>query len=208
MLETLIYTRILYTSSKLSSNELANESNFIQKEVYKNSHSVIKRDKQVLYYDCTNFFFEINEEDDFRKYGKSKENRPNPIVTMGLFTDGDGIPLSFGLFEGNKARLSSNSNRRFNDLKVYNRRLRSFITTHSIKAKDYIQDFALSLKGWKIAGSDSVYEEIVDTLRNMTLRIQKENIAYSPNYARTKITDAIHRKFALEQIMKLLNIQI
>ena len=42
----------------------------------------------------------------------------------------------------------------------------------------------------------------------MTLRIQKENIVYSPNYARTKITDAIHRKFALEQIMKLLNIQI
>lgn len=208
ILETLIYTRILYPSSKLSSNELAknflekpnfelhdlyrsldvlaNESNFIQKEVYKNSHSVIKRNKQVLYYDCTNFFFEINEEDDFRKYGKSKENRPNPIVTMGLFTDGDGIPLSFGLFEGNKneqptlkpleekilkdfglsdivvctdAGLSSNANRRFNDLKVYNRRLRSFITTHSIKSsKDYIQDFALSPKGWKIAGSDSVYD--------------------------------------------------
>lgn len=148
-----------------------------------------------MYYDCTNFFFEINEEYDFRKYGKSKENRPNPIVTMGLFTDGDGIPLSFGLFEGNKARLSSNANRRFNDLKVYNRRLRSFITTHSIKSsKDYIQYFALSPKGWKIAGSDSVYEEIVDTLRNITLRIQKENIAYSQNYARTKITDAIHRK--------------
>ena len=89
ILETLIYTRILYPSSKLSSNELAknflekpnfelhdlyrsldvlaNESDLIQKEVYKNSHSVIKRDKQVLYYDCTNFFFEINEED-----GKSK----------------------------------------------------------------------------------------------------------------------------------------
>lgn len=55
-----------------------------------------------MYYDCTNFFFEINEEDDFRKYGKSKENKPNPIVSMGLFTDGNGIPLSFGIFEGNK----------------------------------------------------------------------------------------------------------
>ena len=124
ILETLIYTRILYPSSKLSSNELAknffekpnfelhdlyrslnvlaNESDLIQKEVYKNSHSVIKRNKKVLYYDCTNFFFEINQEDDLRKYGKSKENRPNPIVSMGLFTDGNGIPLSFDLFEGNK----------------------------------------------------------------------------------------------------------
>lgn len=124
ILGTLVYTRILYPSSKLASNELSknfleksnfelhdlyrsldvlsNESDLIQKVVYTNSHSVIKRDKQVLYYDCTNFFFEINEEYNFRKYGKSKKNRPNPIVTMGLFTDGDGIQLSFGLFEGNK----------------------------------------------------------------------------------------------------------
>lgn len=208
ILETLIYTRILYPSSKLSSNELAknffekpnfelhdlyrslnvlaNESDLIQKEVYKNSHSVIKRNKKVLYYDCTNFFFEINQEDDLRKYGKSKENRPNPIVSMGLFTDGNGIPLSFDLFEVNKneqptlkpleekilkdfdlsdivvctdAGLSSSTNHRFNDLKIYNRRLRSFITTHSIKSsKDYIQEFALSPKNWKISGSNKVYD--------------------------------------------------
>lgn len=105
---------------------------------------------------------------------------------MWLFTDGNGIPLSFGIFEGNKneqptlkpleekilkdfdlsdivvctdSGLSSSTNRRFNDLKIYNRRLRSFITTYSIKSlKDYIQEFALSPKNWKISGSNKVYD--------------------------------------------------
>ena len=54
-----------------------------------------------MYYDCTNYYFEIEEEDDFRKYGKSKENRPNPIVQMGLFMDGNGFPLIFDITPGN-----------------------------------------------------------------------------------------------------------
>ena len=56
----------------------------------------------VIYYDCTNYFFEIDEEDEFRKYGISKEHRPNPIVGIGLFMDGDGIPLSFNIYPGNQ----------------------------------------------------------------------------------------------------------
>ena len=59
------------------------------------------RNTSVLYYDCTNFFFEIEEEKGLRKYGKSKEHRPNPIIQMGLFMDGDGIPLAFSLFPVN-----------------------------------------------------------------------------------------------------------
>ena len=61
----------------------------------------MSRNNRVLYYDCTNFFFEIEQEDDLRKYGKSKENRPNPIVQMGLLMDGDGIPLSCQITPGN-----------------------------------------------------------------------------------------------------------
>ncbi len=53
---------------------------------------------RILYYDCTNYYFEIEQEDGDKKYGKSKEHRPNPIIQMGLFTDGDGIPLAFSLF--------------------------------------------------------------------------------------------------------------
>ena len=57
-------------------------------------------DTSVTYYDCTNFYFEIEEEDGFRTYGKSKENRPNPIVQMGLFLDRNGLPISMCINPG------------------------------------------------------------------------------------------------------------
>lgn len=63
---------------------------------------VLNRHKRVLYYDCTNYYFEIEEADDFRKYGHSKENRPNPIVQMGPFMDADWIPFTFSLFNENE----------------------------------------------------------------------------------------------------------
>lgn len=82
--------------------------------VYGKSSSVVKRDSSVLYYDCTNFYFECTKEDDavvdevtgevmwgLRKYGVSKEHRPNPIVEMGLFMDKNGIPVSMCLHPGN-----------------------------------------------------------------------------------------------------------
>ncbi len=124
VLSKLIYSRIIYPSSKLKTLELsknfieqpnfelhdiyraleviAKETDFIQSEVYKNSLKYAKRNDKVLFYDCTNYYFEIENDDDFRKYGKSKENRPNPIVGMGLFLDGDGIPLAFSTFPGNQ----------------------------------------------------------------------------------------------------------
>ncbi len=60
------------------------------------------RDTKTIYYDVTNFYFEIDEADEMRKYGPSKEKRPNPIVQMGLAMDADGIPLHYELFPGNK----------------------------------------------------------------------------------------------------------
>lgn len=81
---------------------------------YDNSNSAIRRDSSVLYYDCTNFYFECEKEDDIvvdevtgeimcglRKYGVSKEHRPNPVVEMGLFMDRNGIPISMCLHPGN-----------------------------------------------------------------------------------------------------------
>lgn len=59
------------------------------------------RDTNTIYYDVTNFYFEIDEADELRKYGPSKEKRPNPIVQMGLAMDADGIPLHYELFPGN-----------------------------------------------------------------------------------------------------------
>ena len=203
ILSRLIYGRIIYPSSKLKTLELsknfleqpnfelhdiyraleviANESDFIQSELYKNSLNFMKRNDRVLYYDCTNFFFEIEEESGLRQYGKSKENRPTPITQMGLFLDGDGIPMSLGIFAGNTneqitmkpleekiikdfhsskfvvctdAGLASNTNRKFNNISG-----RSFITTQSIKKlKSHLKQWALDLtSGWKPYGSDKTY---------------------------------------------------
>ncbi len=60
------------------------------------------RDTKTIYYDVTNFYFEIDKADELRKYGKSKEGRRNPIVQMGLAMDSDGIPIHYRLFSGNK----------------------------------------------------------------------------------------------------------
>jgi hypothetical protein len=125
----LIYARVLEPTSKRSSFKVAseflesptyqlhdvyraldvlgNECDFIQTELYKNSNFWGKRNDKVLYYDCTNYYFEIEQEDGVKKYGKSKEHRPNPIVQMGLFMDGDGIPLAFSLFPGNANEQTS-----------------------------------------------------------------------------------------------------
>ena len=80
---------------------ISKETDFIQAELYKNSLKYSKRNTGILYYDCTNYFFEIEQEHGLKQYGYSKEHRPNPIVQMGLFVDGDGIALAFNITKGN-----------------------------------------------------------------------------------------------------------
>ena len=90
------------------------------RHLYKNSSNVVKRNTSICYYDCSNFYFEIESPDldyvdevtgevisGFRKYGMSKEHRPNPIVEMGLFMDSDGIPLSMCLVPGNQSEQTT-----------------------------------------------------------------------------------------------------
>ena len=194
ILSDLIYARILDPGSKLSAYKtaqkflekpsyelhdvyralsvLAQECDLIQSEVYKNSHFLGKRNDRILYYDCTNYYFEIEQEDGDRKYGKSKEHRPNPIVQMGLFMDGDGIPLAFSTFPGNQneqkslkplerkvlsdfgcqkfvycsdAGLASEGIREFNHVGE-----RAFIVTQSIKKlKEEYRENALDPKGFR-----------------------------------------------------------
>ncbi len=124
ILSYLVYARIIYPSSKLETfkqcqnfieqpkfklhdeyralSYIAKNMDFIQEQLFNNSKNVIKRNSSVIYYDCTNYFFDIDNEDDLRKYGISKEHRPNPIVGMGLFMDGDGLPLSCNIYPGNQ----------------------------------------------------------------------------------------------------------
>jgi hypothetical protein len=203
VLSRLVYGRVLYPASKLATWQfsstliepasfdlqhvyralgvIARECDFIQAELYRNSKKISKRNDAVLYYDCTNFFFETEQEEGLKQYGASKEHRPNPLVQMGLLMDGDGVPLAFCLNPGNTneqvtlvpleekilkdfghakfiictdAGLSSAANRRFN-----NTAKRSFVTTQSIKQlKGYLKSWALDASGWQLAGSDAVFD--------------------------------------------------
>lgn len=73
----------------------------IQLHMHKKITAQYGRSMEPVYYDVTNYYFEIDEPDALRKKGVSKEHRPDPIVQMGLFMDSDGIPISYGLFPGN-----------------------------------------------------------------------------------------------------------
>jgi transposase len=59
------------------------------------------RDTSITYYDVTNYYFEIDQQDRMRRKGVCKEHRPNPIVQMGLFMDNSGLPVAYQLFPGN-----------------------------------------------------------------------------------------------------------
>ena len=202
VLQMLVTTRLIAPASKLSSFEYA--SNFLQQPtfdlqhvyrsldvlsqhsdelqaaVYENSQNLIDRNKEVLFYDCTNYLFEIEEGRGDAQYGKSKEHRPNPIVQMGLFLDGDGFPLCFSMFPGNQneqptlkplekkilrdfnlsefivctdAGLASTENRKFNAISG-----RAFIVTQSLKMlKSFLREWALDSDGWHLNGSNQVY---------------------------------------------------
>jgi len=207
ILSRLIYGRIIFPASKLATYELSKkffeQSNFdlpqiykalevigedtdlIQTELYKNSTKVIDRTTGVLYYDCTNYFFELEEAEGLKQYGYSKEHRPNPIVQMGLFMDGNGLPLAFSINEGNTneqttlkplekkilsdfelskfvvctdAGLSSAANRRFNNVSG-----RAFITTQSVKKlKDFLKKWALDPTGWHLVDESSEKNRVYD----------------------------------------------
>lgn len=202
ILSRLIYGRIIFPASKLATQELskkfieqpdfdiqhiyrsleviASEADFIQSELYNNSLKLYDHKKGILYYDCTNYFFEIEQENGLKQYGVSKEHRPNPIVQMGLFMDSDGIPLAFCINDGNTneqvtlkpleekiisdfklskfvvctdAGLASTNNRKFN-----NTNNRSFITTQSVKKlRKNLKEWSLDPTGWRLSGINQTF---------------------------------------------------
>ncbi len=223
ILSRLVYGRILFPSSKLSCFEqsqklieepqfdlhqvyralttLSENSDMIQAELYKRSKKLVKRNTGVLFYDCTNYFFEMEHEGGLKQYGPSKEHRPNPIVQMGLFMDKSGIPLAFCINPGNQneqlslkpleqqimrdfelskfvvctdAGLSSDANRRFNNYGE-----RSFITTQSIKKlKNELKEWCLDPTGWELEGSNKKYDisELEDTPENRKKIFYKQKL--------------------------------
>lgn len=234
ILSRLIYTRILYPSSKRNSFEeskrfieqpnfelhdiyralsvVAEESDYIQSRLFKNSSQLSTRKTGVIYYDCTNFYFEIEEAEDDKQYGACKENRPLPIVEMGLFMDAEGIPIAFGISPGNEneqntmipleeklidrfdmskfvvctdAGLSSATNRFFND---YDKEdgSRAFVTTQSIKKlKQHLKDWVLDTEGWYLSGDTS---KILYSLNDLDNEKDKNKIFFKSRWIKEKST--------------------
>lgn len=123
VLSYLVYSRIIFPSSKLKTYELSknfietpkynleniyrgltylcSNLDYIQRELYNNSKSVVDRKTRIFYYDCTNYYFDISEEDDLRKYtGNAKDKKGKPVVGMGLFLDGNGYPIAMNIYPG------------------------------------------------------------------------------------------------------------
>ena len=243
ILSDLIYTRILDPDSKRSSFQtaqkyletptyqlhdvyralsvLAENSDLIQAEAYKNSGFLGKRNDRVLYYDCTNYYFEIEQEDGQKRYGKSKEHRPNPIVQMGLFTDGNGIPLAFSLFPGNQneqtsvkplekkilqdfhcekfvycsdAGLGSENNRVFNHMGQ-----RAFIVTQSIKKLPKEErEWALTRSEFRNVKDDTVVD--LDSLdKSDESSLYYKEIPYSTKQLHQRLIITYSPKYATYQ---------
>ena len=240
ILSRLIYTRILYPSSKKSSFEeakrfiekpsfqlhdiyralsvIANESDYIQSRLFKNSSSLADRKTGVIYYDCTNFYFEIEQAEDDKQYGASKENRALPIVEMGLFMDMEGIPIAFGISPGNAneqtgmiplekkmlenfdmskfvvctdSGLSSGTNRYFNNYDKTDGS-RSFITTQSVKKlKAHLKKWALDPTGWHLAGHST---EITFDLHELDDVDDREKMFFKSRWINEKIDVNINGK--------------
>ena len=166
---------------------IAEESDYIQERLYLNSKTVVERNTDVLYYDCTNYFFEIEQEKGSRKYGACKESRPLPIVEMGLLMEGNGIPLAFCIHDGNvneqttlrpleekiladfdlskfvictDAGLSSGNNKFFNS-----RKDRNFITATSVKKlPSERRERLLHPSGWKMVDAKDRKEYNLDEI--------------------------------------------
>lgn len=169
---------------------LADERYSIEKELYSSVSRSYGRDNSVLYYDCTNFYFETEDADEFRKYGKSKENRPNPIVQYGLFLDADGLPIADIVFPGNEneqpsmreleeriekdfmfsrfivcadAGLNGFENKVYNDKKKDG----AFIVAQPIrKLKKSLAEWCVERSGWKLPGTSETYclDELGETM--------------------------------------------
>lgn len=231
----LIFSRIIYPSSKLKTFELSksfietpkyNLENIyrglsylnihldkIQKEIYINSKSVINRNTRIMYFDCTNYYFDIHEEDDLRKYGKGKDHKPNPLVGMGLFMDSNGLPIAMNIFPGNEnetKHLIPVQEKIINEYKLENKNTiictdaamctdeikqfnikdgRAFVITQSIKKlKEKYQKEIFEAGNWRIIGDTrNLYN-----LQNILSDDEKRKLHYETIFYKIIQTETAH----------------
>ena len=226
VLSNLVFSRIIYPSSKLKTYELSqnfietpkynlenlyrgltylnNDLDYIQKELYNNSKSVVDRNTRILYFDCTNYYFDINEETDIQKYGHGKDGKAKPLVGMGLFMDGNGLPIAMNIFPGNDNEtkhlipLQEDIARDYNlenkktiictdaamctdEIKKFNiKDGRAFVITQSIKKlKEIYKEEVFQNDNWRIVGDLTKTYNLSDILNNEeSSKIHYETVFY------------------------------
>lgn len=225
ILSYLVYARIIYPSSKLETfkqcqsfieqpkfnlhdeyralSYIAKNMNFIQESLFNNSKNVIDRNSKVIYYDCTNYFFEIDDEDEIKKYGINKQHQPKPQVGMGLFMDGDGLPLSCNIYPGNqneqktlipeetkiinnfklddtKIILCTDAGLASDEIKKFNTKdKRAFVITQSLKKlKDIYKEQIFDNSNWRISSDLRNTYNISEINNNEELREKYYNTLF------------------------------
>ncbi len=225
ILSYLVYARIIYPSSKLETfkqcqnfieqpkfklhdeyralSYIAKNMDFIQEQLFNNSKDIVKRNSRVIYYDCTNYFFEIDLDDDFKKYGVNKQHQPKPQVGMGLFMDGDGLPLSYNIYPGNqneqktlipeetkiidnfklddtKVILCTDAGLASDEIKKYNiKDNRGFVITQSLKKlKDEYKNQVFENTGWRISNDLKNIYNLENIMSNESLKEKYYNTLF------------------------------
>lgn len=218
----LVLCRVLWPASKLETWKLAEKMalvkpmslhqiyralivvdknlEYLQQRLFHYSKELLKRNTSVVYYDCTNFFYESVRETELRRPGASKENRRTPIVQMGIFMDADGLPLAFNINPGNTNEqvtlrplekmigekmnieefvmctdcgLSSGSNKVYNDTDK-----RKFITVQSVKTLPNTAGKKKSsgmIKDWAMSNDGWRLENDCETLYTLEEIMNPEN---------------------------------
>ena len=191
---------------------LTKETNFIQEKLFENSLNILDRNSKIIYFDCTNYYFEIPNENEFKKYGINKQHQPSPQVGMGLFMDGDGIPLAFNIYPGNEnetKQLIPTQNQIINNFKLPDSKMilctdsamctdeikkenvkngRGFVITQSLKKmkKEYL-DIALDSTEWRISSDKKSLYNIEDIQKDEELtKKYKDTLFYKIISSETK----------------------
>ena len=231
----LVFSRIIYPSSKLKTYELSknfietpkynlenlyrgltylnSDLDYIQKQLYSNSKSVVDRNTKIMYFDCTNYYFYINEETELQKYGHGKDGKAKPLVGMGLFMDGNGLPIAMNIFPGSdseskqliplqkqiandfdledkKTIICTDAAMCTDEIKQFNiKDGRSFVITQSIKKlKQIYKDEIFKDDNWRIVGDLTHIYKLSDILNDE----EKSTIHYETVFYKIVQTETAH----------------
>lgn len=231
----LVFSRIIYPSSKLKTYELSknfietpkynlenlyrgltylnSDLDYIQKQLYNNSKSVIDRNTKIMYFDCTNYYFDINEETELQKYGHGKDGKAKPLVGMGLFMDGNGLPIAMNIFPGSdsetkqliplqkqiandfdledkKTIICTDAAMCTDEIKQFNiKDGRSFVITQSIKKlKQIYKDEIFKDDNWRIVGDLTHIYKLSDILNDK----EKSTTHYETVFYKIVQTETAH----------------